>query len=76
MWSTKVLFVGTSANAGAKTLDAAIKEWLVLRIYPIRTTRTGSSGTSIFRNQMEGSGNSRFKHAFNRLVFAILGNAT
>ncbi|KAF8959967.1 hypothetical protein BDZ97DRAFT_1666501 [Flammula alnicola] len=72
-------------------LDAAMKERMARILYlferhGVRNLVLGSFGTGVFRNRVElvagvwnellvGEG-ARFKHSFDRVVFAILGNAT
>lgn len=72
-------------------LDAAMKERMarVLHLFErqgVRNIVLGSFGTGVFRNRVElvagiwkellVSEKSRFRHSFDRVVFAVLGNAT
>jgi uncharacterized protein (TIGR02452 family) len=73
------------------SLDVAMKERMarILCLFEkqgVRNIVLGSFGTGVFKNRVElvagvwkellGSENARFRYSFDRVIFAVLGNAT
>ncbi len=84
-------YLRQSGSDDESSLDAAMKERMarILRLFEkqgVRNIVLGSFGTGVFRNRVElvagvwrellGSENARFRHSFDRVIFAVLGNAT
>lgn len=84
-------YLRQSQSNDESDLDAAMKQRMGRILYlfeqqGVRNLVLGSFGTGVFRNRVELvaevwkdlliSDNARFKHSFDRVVFAILGNAT
>jgi len=83
-------YLRQSQSNDENDLDAAMKERMARILYlfeqqGVRNLVLGSFGTGVFRNRVElvaevwkdllVSENARFKHSFDHVVFAILGNA-
>ncbi|KDR75464.1 hypothetical protein GALMADRAFT_68887 [Galerina marginata CBS 339.88] len=84
-------YLRENKSTDESNLDAAMKERMARILYlfewrGVRNLVLGSFGTGVFRNRVElvagiwkellVSPDARFKHSFDRVVFAILGNAT